>query len=604
MHMRTIYSIIITLVLSISCASPLLAQSVEEKLALQFFQKQEFDKAAPLYKQLYTNQEKPSYYKSYLSCLYAMKKLNMAEDFVKGVKKKNNNALVYDVELAYILKQKKESKKAAKLNKKTLKKVGDSRDQIIEVVNAFYNKGMLNNAIACMDKGKKLFNNPPMNMEMAQLYAQMGKYQEMIGEYLELIEKEDTYLKLVQGKLQLYIANDDSPEMHRAIKNALLKKIDEHPSSTVYSELLYWYSIQKKDFKIALIQSKSLDRKFKEGGERVFGLANTLISNHEYALAEDALQHILSYGENNRFYQATTIKILNVRFKKITKSGIFKDSEVKQLATDYKKLLDKYNYGPTTASMISNLAYLNAFYLEQEDEAIRLLKVLVNMARLKKYEKAEAKMLLGDVMLFKGQKWEASLLYKQVEKDFKHEPIGAEAKFKAARFFYYVGEMEWAKVQLDVLKASTTKLIANDAMDLALLIQENIDPDSTYESLSRYALAELLIYQKQHSKALAVLDTILNIFPGYPILDEALFQKARIYHQLGDLKTADSLYLQVYNSGGDGILSDNAVIESARIQDYHFKDKAKAKDLYKIIIMEFPGSLFLQEARKRFREME
>ena len=91
------------------------------------------------------------------------------------------------------------------------------------------------------------------------------------------------------------------------------------------------------------------------------------------------------------------------------------------------------------------------------------------------------------------------MYYSQVEKDFKHEVIGQEAKFKKIKIDYYTGKFNWAQAQLNILKQSTSKLIANNAMELSLLISDNLNLDTTQLTLQIYANAELLIFQNKYN---------------------------------------------------------------------------------------------------------
>jgi tetratricopeptide (TPR) repeat protein len=208
-------------------------------------------------------------------------------------------------------------------------------------------------------------------------------------------------------------------------------------------------------------------------------------------------------------------------------------------------------------------------------------------------------------MLFSGNKWEASLLYKQVEKANKYDAIGFEARLKAAKFFYYVGEMDYARVQLDVLKGATSKLIANDALELYLLISENMSADSSYAALNFYARADLLAYQHRYAEAVQTLDSILTAFPpGEPIRDEVWYKKAEIAMAQKDYAKADSLFQKCLDEAPHGTLADNALIQRARLNDTVLKRPGIAKELYKKILLDYPGSLFTVEARKRYRAME
>ncbi len=426
----------------------------------------------------------------------------------------------------------------------------------------------------------------------------------MIGEYLDMVADDDQYLPPIQSKLQLIISDPNNNMASEALRDELLRRTQKYPNKTVYSELLYWYSIQKKQFELALIQSKALDKRYHEEGERVFQLAKMLYSNQEYLLSIDAYEYVMEYGKKNRLYQTSGIEILQSRFMHIVNDGAYELDELKALSLEYEKLLSKYGETGNTVGLLMNLAHLYAFYLDETQKAILLLEKVPSLSNVDNYTRAKAKLDLGDILLFSGRKWEASLLYKQVEKANKYDVMGFEARLKSAKFFFYVGEMDWAKVQLDVLKGATSKLIANDALDLYLLITENMSPDSTYDALAIYARADLLAYQHKYSAAFSTLDSILTAYPmGEPIRDNVWYKKAEIRVELKDYQSADSLYQECVDENPYGTLADNALIKRARINDYKLNQKEKAKELYKIILIEYPGSLFTVEARKRYREM-
>jgi len=312
------------------------------------------------------------------------------------------------------------------------------------------------------------------------------------------------------------------------LRTELLKGTQKHPNETLYSELLYWYSIQKKEFEIALIQAKALDIQFNEPGNRVFSLGNILLSNRKYSLAVEAFEYIIEFGTDNPYVSTSELKLLEARFMKITSNDIYNIDELKELERAYQSKILEYGQNTTTVPLIMNLAYLQAFYLDKIESAKLLLAPIQTMRNVKPILKAKAKIQLADMMLFSGEKWGASQIYKQVEKAHKNEPIGYEAKFKAAKFYYYVGEMEWAKVQLKVLSGATSKLIANDAIEMYLLITENISPDSSYDALSIYAKADLLAFQHKYDDAIETLDTLIKIFPHYDIIDDAWYKKLKL----------------------------------------------------------------------------
>jgi len=596
---------ILTFVFLLMSVFSVLGQSVDEKLALQYFQNKDFDKAADLYKEIYRKKPTPYFYNYYLDCLFALEDYKTAERFVSSVAKKNPTQQKYKVEYAYVIDRSGKHKKATKLYDKAIKSLKADRSDVIDLANAFKVRDLTDYALKTYEKGKKLIHKPPLNMELADLYMSMGNYQGMVSEYLDMVAADDQYFPAVQSKLQLIISDPSNNKISEALREELLRRTQKYPSNTDYAELLYWYSLQKKQFDLALIQAKALDKRFNEQGERVFQLAKMLYSNKEYALSIDAYEYVIKYGKKNRLYQTSNIEVLQSRFMQIITDGIYQQKDLETLALDYQRLLNTYGESGSTVGLMMNLAHLYAFYLDDTEKAITLLEKVPHLSNVDNYTRAKAKLDLGDILLFSGQKWEASLMYKQVEKANKYDAIGFEARLKAAKFFYYVGEMEYAKVQLDVLKGATSKLIANDALELYLLITENMSADSTYDALSVYARADLLSYQHNYSEAFVTLDSILVAFPnGEPIRDNVWYKKAEISYETKNYQEADSLYQKCIDENPFGTMADNALIKRARLNDNQLNNKTKAKQLYKKILLDYPGSLFTVEARKRYREME
>lgn len=577
---------------------------VEEKLALQFFQNKEYEQAAELYQKIYSVKPTPFYYNYYLDCLFALNDYKKAKSFVRSVAKKNPSQIKFKVDEIYCDERSGKIDNANKDYNKLISKSKKEREESLALADAFMVRNHNEYALLTLLRAQNSIKDPPLNLEIAELYSKMGNYQAMIEQYLDMAVDDDKYIVLVKSKLQGIITDNDDNTISEVLKNELLKRTQKHPNQTLYSEFLYWYSIQKKEWQLALIQAKALDIQFNENGERVFSLANILMSNKNYDLATQAYGYIIKLGMNSQYFAASQVYILEARFKKITTQKIYDQKELENLEISYIEKLQEFGYNSSTAQMMMNMAFLQAFYLDKIEEAKLLLETVIELPNLSPSIRANAKLELADMKLFSGEKWSASLLYKQVEKDHKNDAVGFEAKFKASKFFYYVGEMEWAKAQLKVLSGATSKLIANDAMELYLLISDNISSDSSYDALQIYARADLLYFQKKYTEANATLDTILDIFPNHNIIDNVYFKKAVIAIETQDYKLADTLYSQCVSQNPMGPMADNSLIARARLYDNIFKNKEKAIEFYRKILLNYPGSLFTIEARKRYRELE
>jgi tetratricopeptide (TPR) repeat protein len=279
------------------------------------------------------------------------------------------------------------------------------------------------------------------------------------------------------------------------------------------------------------------------------------------------------------------------------------EMEYSDLESEYLSTLEQFGYNARTIYLMRDVAHLQAFYLGKTDQAVDVLDRAVAMQGVNINIIAGCKLELGDILLYRGEVWDASLLYSQVDKALKNEPLGHEAKFRNARLSYFIGEFDWAKAQLDVLKAATSKLIANDALELSLLIMDNIDLDSTYTGLGYYSRADLLSYMNQDMEALKVLDTIKMLGLYHSLDDEVLYKKAEIYIKLKRFEKADSLLNRLITDYPYDILADNALFKRAELQESVFGNEEVAMDLYQQILTDYTGSLFVSEARKRFRRL-
>lgn len=252
---------------------------------------------------------------------------------------------------------------------------------------------------------------------------------------------------------------------------------------------------------------------------------------------------------------------------------------------------------------MKGLAHLQAFYLDQPDTAIAELESTINLTGISKTVKADCKLELGDIYLFTGNVWDSDLLFKQVEKDFKNDPLAQEAKFRGARLDYFRGDFEWAQVQLDVLKSATSQLIANDALALSLLISDNMGSDSISDALLLFAKADLLTYRNKTDEALSSLDSLLKNFPDHSLADDAWYKQAQIMDMKRNWIAEDSLYEKIIAKDSSSVIADDALFHRAELHEIKLNDKPKAMELYQDLLVKYPGSLFVVEARKRYRSL-
>ncbi len=572
-----------------------------DKLALQYFDQKEFEKANVYFEDLYDkNPDNWFYY--YFKSLLGAKDYTRAEKITKKQLKQNKYNIHFNIYLARIYKLQNDTKKETEFNEKALKDLVTTQPYLQYVVTAFVEDEHYDYAIEAYKKARKNSPDYPYYYEIADLYKQKNDLKAMINEYLDALEFRESELNTVQTNLQNSLGYDDNDGgiNNPLLKQELQKRIQKNSDKIALSEFLIFIQKQQKDFDGAFIQSKALDKRLKEEGQRIYALAKICESNQQWQTAQRCYQYILEKGASNGYYDAATIDILNVNYLSITQKPQPTNEELLTLEQNYIKANQKFKNTSLNVQIIKNLANLQAYYLNKENNAIDLLDEAINSTGIDVVAKANYKLQLADIYLLNGQIWDASLLYSQVEKDFKYEAIGQEAKFKNAKLSFYAGDFKWAKTQADVLKGATTKLIANDALDLSLIITDAIGVDTTDLPLKLFASAELMILQHKYSPAIIRMDSINQLFSTNTLGDDIYYKKAQIYLLLGDYVKAEAMYANIIEYYPNDLYADDAQFKLAELYE-KTGNKEKAKQTYQDMLTKYPGSIYVVEARKRFR---
>ena len=573
------------------------------ELANQYFSTGEYDKAVVYFEKFY-DQDPFAAYLGYSKCLMALKDFDKAEKLIRKHQKKfpQDPSIRIDLGLLYDLEGK--NNDAKKVYEEAISNLKTDINQVNLLGNAFTKNQMFDYAVLTYLQGRKLLKGAyPFSFELAEAYGQLGKFNEMVNEYITMIDFNPGYLPNIQTILQNKIANDLSGNMSDLVRQSLLRSIQKYPNESKYSELLLWLFLQEKDFESAFIQAKGLDKRLAENGDRLLILGRTCLSNKDFLTAEKCFQYVVEKGSLNINYTTARMELINAVNERVTTSGNYTQADLLRLKQDYVTTLSELGKNVATAPLIRGYAHLEAFYLFNTDTAIELLNETIELPNLKSQFKAECKLELADIYVFDGLVWDAALLYGQVDKDFKNDILGREAKFRNSRLSYYLGEFDWAKDQLNVLKAATSQLISNDALSLALLITDNTNLDTSNAAMIVYSRADLLDFQNKDSLALMVLDSLINGYPNHSLTDEAWFKKAQILKSKGRFTEA-LVYLQdIIDKYPDDILADDALFQLADLNENKLDDKEKAKVLYETLLTKYPGSLFVVDARKRFRTL-
>ena len=611
---------IVILLLLFSCAGVAIAQqSQEEQLAMQYYKDKEYDKAVELFEKIHAKKPDSYIYYYYYHALLELERYNDAEKMLKKQVKAYPNVQRYKVDLGYVYERSGDNAKAEKIYQECLKNMQAKETAVSELNNAFMSRGKYEYAAEAIQKGRKLLNDEQyLSKNLISIYKILHMNDKIIDEIIALVKTDnEKYEKDVQTAIQDLLVDDDDDQQYMAIRTALQKFSQKYPNNILCIKELYWISQLHKDFEEAFVLAKALDKRLKVEGVYTYELATVAAENHDYATAIEALNYIIKRGEETHNYVQAKMKILDVKYMQLIETSPVKMVDAVNLEQDFKKALEENGIHSGTMDWIRKYAHLLAFYVNKPQEAIEVLNQAMAATRDAK-EKNQYKIDLADVQLYIGEIWDASLNYSQVDKDMPNDVLGNEAKFKNAKLSFYIGEFSWAKSQLDVLAAATTKLIANDAIYSSMLIADNLEEEERDETdttmalfgnsegnlaLKMYAKAEFLIFQNKDDEALKALDSVMILSPFGTLVDDALYQKALILIKQKNFFEAEKLLKRIVEDYGDQLLADDAVFQLAELYEYYLKDVPKAMEYYQKILKDYNDSLYVVQARNRYRTL-
>ena len=586
-------------------AMPLLAQpGTDEQLAAQYFQQGDFAKAVLYYERLFKKQPTDYYYEQLLKSLMGMPDLESAQKLVKDRMRRNGDDPRIAIDMGRVLELMDEQDKAQKEYERAIKLMRGDQNSVRATANAFLSYNKTDLALAAYEKGQRIATDGMgYAFEIANLHGQRGDLPKMVAAYMDLLAANEQYAQAVQNNLLRHFELDAVDPRTEVLRTELLRRIQRDPSRAIFPEMLIWMLIQQKDLDGAFVQAKAMDKRLDEGGERLMELARIAEANKDFGIAFKCYDHVIGLGRNDGNYFSARTGAVHARYLQLTNQPEPPPADLLDLDQRMAATLTDMGLAKHTVQLWRERAHLKAYFLNRPAEAIALLDEGLALPAIDAKQKAEIKLDLGEVHLISGDIWEASLLFSQVDLDFKHDALGHEARLRNARVSFYAGDFTWAQAQLEVLKASTSKLIANDALELSLRITDALGADSNDVPLRFFARAELLRVQHLYDQALLTLDSLQAEFPMHTLGDDALYERYRIAMARRQYTEAAALLEKLLELFPIDILVDNALLDLGRLYEDVLKDTEKAKACYEKLIFDQSGSIFVPEARERYRKL-
>lgn len=569
----------------------------DDFLAKQYFNDGAFEKAVVYYEKLVKkNPRRTDYAEGLVACYQQLERYSDAENFLKKKVGESYAFPTFYVELGYnfLLQDMPEKAKIHFAN--AVQKIEENPNLGYAVGYRFQKYALLDEAIAAYTKAMAIKPELNYDFQLARIYGEQGAIEKMYTSYLKLIYEGKSSQSNVLRNIDDFINDDSQNENNKKLRKILLQNAQKNPD-VLWNELLSWLFVRQKQLNSAFAQEKAIYKRTDGASlDRMDNLGEIAAIEGDIKTAKAAYEFII----NNT---TDAIEELNAQLRLIAIDLTDADSKkLNSIEKKFETLLVQYGYANTTLQL--QIAYANflTFRRERPEPAIAMLKKSLKEP-LGKFGKAHLKLALGDILVFNKKFNEALIYFSQIQKSLKNDVLGQDARYKVAQTSFYKGDFDWALTQLKVLRSSTSQLIANDAMQLSLLISDNSLEDSTQTALKKYAKADLLAYQKKTNEAIAELEGILENHKGEKIEDEALLRQGELYELSKNYDAAKFNYQKIIEFYAFDILADDAHFKLASLYESVFNDVEKAKTHYEKIIYNYQDSYYFPQARKKFRKL-
>ena len=579
------------------------AQEISENeffLAESYFREGEYEKATQIYKKLYDQSPfNSTYLFRLITCYQQTESFDIVENLLVNRIKKEPSQTYLHVFLGYNYSKKQQEDVAQIQYQKAIQSIENKNPYTITIARAFSDYNLLDYAILAYEKAMKVNPTANFGFQIAQIYGEKGEYQKMFEAYIDLLDSNKRYLNLVQRSASKYITDDAENEANILFRKAVLQKSIKNPKNE-WNILLSWLFIQQKEYEKAFVQEKALFNRNPTDVSMIFELGEIAFEDKNYETAQNCFQFIID--KTTLIEDKISANLYLVKIAIATKNP--------ETTTIFEKLFKEFGINPATINMQVAYADFLTFQKNNPEKAIEILEKALTFSS-SKFEEARIKLKLGDVFVFTGQFNKGLIYFSQIQTQLKNHELGQEAQFKVAQTSYFKGDFDWAKAQLKVLKGATTQLIANDAVDLYLKIIDNEPVDSIPSGLKEFAKAELLAYQNKDDEALNEIDMLFSskelfangLIPGEVMYDDVLFLQAKLFIKKEKYEEAIVSLTKIIDADNQGFLTDDVYYLIAETYNFKLKNPEKAKEYYQKIIFEQPSSIYLVDARNKFRKI-
>lgn len=582
---------------------PVVAQQVNQnkaQLASSYYRNKEYEKAAQLYIELYDETNMSHYFDYYINSLVFVKDYDNAIKTLKKQLRRNKNSNL-EITLGYVYKEMGDIAKANETYDDVIKSLQPSKGVIISIGNNFFNRREYDYAEKTYLKGREILQGEMFYSNLASVYAYLRDYKRMMTEYMALIKEDDKSVPIVQSRLSSLLRYDFDNSLKETIKRQVISNIQAAPDVIAFNRLLIWLFTIEENYEQALLNAIALDRRTKTEESNIISFAQSATDKQLYDVALQGLNYLRTRKTPLESRSLVITGITNIEFLKYVNTPPKQRQPNDVLINSFESTLNEIGYSAETAKLAQTYAHFLAFYLSKPDAANEVLNKALQIRNLNNFQRSDLRIEQADINVYNNNLWDAAFQYSQIIEANRENSLGDAVQLKKAKLSFYLGDVQWARIQLDALKASTSKLIANDAMELSLLISANYDLDTIEKPLQLFAKGDLYLFQNKDSLAFVTFDSITTLYPNHSLSDKILMRKAQINEMRFDFETTAAIYETLLKNYAYSTSADDAMYKLALLYETRLNNKEKAQELYKQIMLDYPGSIFVSDSRNRYR---
>lgn len=580
------------LYLFLSCSLVVFSQN--DQLAQYYFDKGDFEKAKISFEELLKEAPQNSqYFLRSVECMQQLQQYDAAEKAIQQRLSKYPQGYLV-VELGYNFQLQKNDAKAKEYYNQAVEKVKKNPNEVYGIANAFEKKVLLDYALQCYQSATKSDQNFNFSYQIGLLYGQMANLEMMVTTLLDEAFANPQNSIRIQNQFVRFMADEGDDSFNQLLRKALILRTQKN-QDLFWNHYLSWFYVQQKEFDKAFIQEKAIYKRNPESLNAIVNLGQLAIQEERDETAQEILTFVLENTQDKDLVLQVETYLIQLKIEKATAA------DLAAIKLKLETLVQQFGIVPQTLELQLAQAHFTAFNLKNPEEGKTIVKRALEMP-LNEFDKAKAKMELADIFLYEEKFNQALIYYSQIELDIKNDVLAHEASLKAAKTSYFKTDFLWALKQFKELKAANTQLIANDAIEYFLLINDNTVADSTQTALKDFAKGDYLVYQNRDEEAITHFLEILKKHKGAEIEAVTLLRLGKLYEKKANYEQALNQYQAIITQHKDGIYVDEALFFSAEIYNKQTVPE-KAKPLYEKILFEHEDSIYFVEARNKFRQL-